>query len=95
MTNPAPQDRSPAEVARERALGEISDVLLNLEHTLARAEKALQRIRKSGGDHNIELAYRDDNIFGLSIFLSSHNEHPLSPLPLVRWIYCVRSSTRI
>lgn len=48
--------RSPAEVAHETALGEISDVLLNLEHTLARAKKALIRVRKTGGDNNIELA---------------------------------------
>jgi hypothetical protein len=43
-------------VAHETALGEISDVLLNLEHTLARAKKALIRVRKTGGDNNIELA---------------------------------------
>jgi hypothetical protein len=56
MGSAAADDRTPAEVAREQALGEISDVLLNLEHTLARAKKALQRVRKSGGDHNVELA---------------------------------------
>lgn len=43
-------------MAHETALGEISDVLLNLEHTLTRAKKALIRVRKSGGDNNIELA---------------------------------------
>lgn len=48
--------RSAEQAAHEGALGEISDVLLNLEHTLARAKKALVRVRKSGGDHNIELA---------------------------------------
>ena len=31
-------------------------MLLNLEHTLARSKKALVRVRKSGGDDNIELA---------------------------------------
>lgn len=56
MSTSAADDRSAAEVARERALAEISDVLLNLEHTLARAKKAQQRVRKSGGDHNVELA---------------------------------------
>lgn len=47
----APNERSPQQVAREAALGEISDVLLNLEHTLSRAKKALARVRKLGGDH--------------------------------------------
>jgi hypothetical protein len=48
--------RSPEQVAHERALGELSDVLLNLEHTRARAKKALVNVRKAGGDNNIELA---------------------------------------
>lgn len=52
----APNERSPQQVAHENALGEISDVLLNLEHTIARAKKALIRVRKSGGDTNVELA---------------------------------------
>ena len=56
MSAAAANDRSAAEVAREQALGEISDVLLNLEHTRTRAKKALQRVRKSGGEHNVELA---------------------------------------
>jgi hypothetical protein len=37
-------------------MGEVSDVLLNVEHTLARAKKALAKVRKDGGEHNIELA---------------------------------------
>jgi len=60
MSNPAgagaPNERSPQQVAHENALGEISDVLLNLEHTTARAKKALIRVRKAGGDTNVELA---------------------------------------
>lgn len=52
----SPNERSPQQVAHEQALGEISDVLLNLEHTMARAKKALARVRKSGGDTNVELA---------------------------------------
>ena len=48
--------RSAEQIAHERALGEISDVLLNLEHTRARAKKALAVVRKGGGDNNIELA---------------------------------------
>lgn len=38
------------------AMGEVSAVLLNLEHTIARAKKGLARVRKSGGDANVELA---------------------------------------
>jgi len=48
--------RSPEQIAHERALGEISDVLLNLEHTRARAKKAQATVRKTGGNNNIELA---------------------------------------
>lgn len=56
----APVDgRTEAEVAHEQALGEISDVMLNLEHTIARAKKALQRVRKNGGHNNVELALTD------------------------------------
>jgi len=55
-TPAADNQRSPEQATREQALGEISDVLLNLEHTLARAKKAQARVRKSGGDHTIELA---------------------------------------
>ncbi len=52
----SPNERSPQQIAHENALGEISDVLLNLEHTIARAKKALVRVRKAGGDTNVELA---------------------------------------
>ncbi|MCW5945111.1 MAG: hypothetical protein KIT06_04985 [Cryobacterium sp.] len=37
-------------------MGEISDVLLNLEHTIDRSKKALARVRKAGGDSNVEIA---------------------------------------
>ncbi len=49
-------ERSAMQVARETALGEISDVLLNFEHTISRSKKALARVRKLGGEHNVELA---------------------------------------
>ncbi|AMM22850.1 hypothetical protein AX769_22225 (plasmid) [Frondihabitans sp. PAMC 28766] len=52
-------DRSPQQVAHETALGEISDVILNLEHSLTRSKKALVRVRKAGGDNNVELALID------------------------------------
>lgn len=60
MSNPASapssSERSPQQIAHENALNEISDVLLNLEHTMSRAKKALVRVRKAGGDTNVELA---------------------------------------
>jgi hypothetical protein len=61
MSIPASADnrRTDAEAAREAARAEVSDVLLNLEHTLARSKKALSRIRKSGADNNAELALVD------------------------------------
>lgn len=63
MSSPASaassNERSPQQVTHENALGEISDVLLNLEHTIARAKKALVRVRKAGGDTNVELALTD------------------------------------
>ena len=37
-------------------MGEVSDVLLNLEHALTRAKKALAKVRKDGGEQNVELA---------------------------------------
>ena len=61
MSIPASADnrRTDAEAAREAARAEVSDVLLNLEHALARSKKALVRIRKSGADSNAELALVD------------------------------------
>jgi hypothetical protein len=51
--------RSPEEAAREAARAEVSDVLLNLEHTITRAKKALATARKNGSDSNAELALTD------------------------------------
>ena len=57
MSNAASDNhRSPEQAAREQRFGEVSDVLLNLEHTLARSKKALKHVQKSGGDNNIEFA---------------------------------------
>lgn len=50
---PEPSD---APSAREDAMGEVSAVLLNLEHTIARAKKGPAKVKKSGGDQNVELA---------------------------------------
>ena len=44
--------------AREDAMGEVSAVLLNLEHTIARAKKGLIKVSKTGGDPNVELALK-------------------------------------
>lgn len=51
--------RTAHQIAQEQAMGEISDVLLNLEHTLSRAKKALALVKKSGGSQNVELALVD------------------------------------
>ena len=61
MAVPVPADgrRAPDQVSRERSLGEVSDVLLNLDHTLARAKKAKTRIAKDPGAHNALLALDD------------------------------------
>ncbi len=53
---PGSSARSAEERAREVALGEVSDVLLNLEHSLARARKALAKVRKQANEPNIEHA---------------------------------------
>ena len=42
--------------AADDAKGEVSAVLLNLEHTIPRAKEGLVKIRKAGGDTNVELA---------------------------------------
>ena len=49
-------ERSADQVAHERAMGEVSDVLRNLEHTVARARKALKVVAKGGAEPNLELA---------------------------------------
>jgi len=50
MPEPTPQGVS------EDAMGEVSAVLLNLEHTITRAKKGLAKVKKAGGDTNVELA---------------------------------------
>ncbi len=51
-----PDPRSAAQVAEERAAGEVSDVLLNLEHALSRARRAHKIVAKDGVDRNAEIA---------------------------------------
>jgi hypothetical protein len=50
------QQRSTQQAALESAAGHVSDVLLNLEHPLARAKKARKLIAKDGVDTNALLA---------------------------------------
>lgn len=60
MSQPQPQHqgstRSVDQVALERAMGEVSNVLLLIEHALDRAKKGLKIIKKDGVDSNAELA---------------------------------------
>ncbi|WP_291381499.1 hypothetical protein [Demequina sp.] len=57
MTASVPMpDHSEQGSPSEDAMGEVSAVLLNLEHTIARAKKGLIKVRRAGGDANVELA---------------------------------------
>ena len=53
---PELDERSGEQIAHEAALGEVSDVMLNLEHTISRAKKALTRVRKGANVNNVEMA---------------------------------------
>lgn len=60
MSQPArPAVRSDVDVALERAKGEVSDVLLTVEHALDRAKRARKVVLKDGADRNAELALGD------------------------------------
>lgn len=56
MTQPASERNNDDQVARERASAQVSDVLLNLEYTLASARKGHKVVAKDGVDINAELA---------------------------------------
>jgi hypothetical protein len=49
-------ERSAEQAAAERAMGEVSDVVTNLDFALTRARQAHERVAKSGADRNAELA---------------------------------------
>lgn len=51
--------RSAEQLAQEQAMAEVSDVLLNLEHTIARARKARRRLGGAAAQHNAGLALDD------------------------------------
>ena len=55
MTNTSPNvdSRSPEQVAHELSMGEVSDVLTNLDFAIGRAKKALTKLRKSGVQTNV------------------------------------------
>jgi len=53
---PSDGDRAASQRAHEQSMGEVSDVLLNLEHTLNRAKRARTVLKKSGANRNAELA---------------------------------------
>jgi hypothetical protein len=58
MSQPA-SERGDDQVAREKAATQVSDVLLNLEHTLARARRGHKIVAADGVDVNAELALTD------------------------------------
>jgi hypothetical protein len=51
--------RSTEQVVQERAMGAVSDVLLNIEGTLAHAKKALEVIDRDGANANASPALAD------------------------------------
>ena len=59
MLTPGPAHRAAEQVSREEALGEVSDVVLNLDHTISRAKKARALVRRDEDAHNIDLALAD------------------------------------
>lgn len=48
--------RSEEQAAKERAMGEVSDVLTVLDQAVTRAEQAHQQVASSESDRNAELA---------------------------------------
>ncbi len=55
MSQPQPEPTQ-EQVLRERAAGQVSDVMLNLEWTIASAKKGHKVVAKDGVDRNAELA---------------------------------------
>jgi hypothetical protein len=54
-----PDPRNDSQQTRERAMTEVSDVLSNVEHAIARAKKARTRLGTSPEEHNAQLALAD------------------------------------
>jgi len=59
MSRPAHDPRSVEQIAHERAQSEVADVLVNLEHAIARAKKAAKRLGDTPQEHNAKLALAD------------------------------------
>lgn len=57
--NSAAALRTDAEAAHEQVMKDVSDVLLNLEHTISRAKKARQKAMKFDEERNAKLALDD------------------------------------
>lgn len=57
----APDGRTPAQVADEKAMAHISAVLTNLDWTIERARKGIKELRKADAEEarNAELALAD------------------------------------
>lgn len=51
--------RSDEQIVHERAYTQVSNVLLNLEHTLETARKGHKIVAKDGAEVNVELALAD------------------------------------
>jgi hypothetical protein len=49
-------ERSPEEVAREQALHEVEQTLLNIEEAIRRADRGRQKITLDGNERNLRLA---------------------------------------
>lgn len=52
-------ERTPDQVAMERSAQKVSDVLLNLEHSIAATKRALKTVEKDDVDTNAALALRE------------------------------------
>jgi hypothetical protein len=56
MTRSAHDPRSDRQIRQENALGDVSDVLTNIEYAIARAKKGVKRLGDSPEEHNARLA---------------------------------------
>ncbi len=53
---PSATERSPEEAAREQALQEVEQTLLNIEDAIRRADRGRQKISLDGSERNLRLA---------------------------------------
>jgi hypothetical protein len=54
-----PDPRGQQQQNQERAMSEVADVVVNLDHTIARAVKAKKKLGESPEEHNAKLALED------------------------------------